>query len=88
VEQLGDRLISGLLAMPLISCWVKLIFRDAPILWVLVAPLPLAVYLIFLASTDGTKEILSWTSKFNGLMLIIIGIIYVIFAVFALASFG
>ena len=42
--------------------------------------------LIFLASTDNSKEIFSWTSKFKGLMLVIIGIIYVIFAVFALVS--
>jgi hypothetical protein len=86
VEPLGDRLISGLLAIPLISCWVKLVFPEAYILWVLAAPLPLAVYLIFLASTDNSNDIFSWTSKFNGRMFVIIGIIYVIFAVFALVS--
>jgi hypothetical protein len=72
--------------MPLISCWVKLVFPDAPILWVLVAPLPLGVYLVLLAGTDGSKEIFNWTGKYNGRMLIITGIIYICFAVFAIVA--
>jgi hypothetical protein len=88
VEPLGDRLISGLLAIPLISCWVKLVFPDADILWVLAAPLPLAVYLVLLAGTDKEKEFFNWTSKFSGRMFIIIGTIYLIFAVFAFVRFA
>jgi hypothetical protein len=86
VNELGDRLNSGLLAMPLISCWVMLVFPGVPILWVLVAPLPLGVYLVLLAGTDKCKEIFNWTGKYNGRMLIITGIIYVFFAVFAIVD--
>lgn len=88
MEPLGDRLISGLLAIPLISCWVKLVFPNAHILWVLAAPAPLVVYLVLLANTDEDKQMFNWTSKFNGRMLIIIGSIYVIFAaILVLVSF-
>ena len=47
----GDRVISGLLALPLITLWVKLVFPNANILWALVAPLPLAIYVVLLSCT-------------------------------------
>lgn len=83
MKPLGDRLISGFLAIPLISCWVKLVFPDAHILWLLAAPLPLGVYLLLLARTDKENETSSRMSKFTRHMLISIGIIYAIFIVLA-----
>ena len=47
----GDRVISGLLALPLITLWVKLVFPNTNILWALVAPLPLAIYVLLLSCT-------------------------------------
>jgi hypothetical protein len=47
----GDRVISGLLALPLITLWVKLVFPNAITLWALVAPLPLAIYVVLLSCT-------------------------------------
>jgi hypothetical protein len=85
VEPLGDRIIAGLLALPLITGWVKLVFPDTHIAWALAAPVPLAIYIILLAGTDPQRGFRLAQEHFNQALLIGVGIFYVILAAVALA---
>jgi hypothetical protein len=51
VNAKGDRVIAGLLAIPLITLWVQLVFPKASLWWALLAPLPLAVYVVLFSLT-------------------------------------
>ncbi len=84
VGPLGDRIIAGLLALPLISCWVKLVFPDAPIAWAVAAPVPLAIYIILLAGTDRQRGFRLAREHFTQALLIGVGIFYVLLAAVAL----
>jgi hypothetical protein len=84
VKPLGDRIISGLLALPLIACWVSLVFPEAPVGWALAAPVPLAIYVVLLAGTDEQRGFSLAQRRFNYALLIGVGIVYVILAAVAL----
>jgi hypothetical protein len=84
VKPLGDRIISGLLALPLIACWVSLVFPEAHVGWALVAPVPLAIYLVLLAGTDEEQGFALAQERFNYALLWGLGIFYVILAVVVL----
>ena len=84
VKALGDRVASGLLAIPLISVCVHLAFPNTSMGWVLAAPAPLAVYTLLLAGTD-----LGWgfaRKHFMQSLLIGIGVVYVIMAMVVLSK--
>lgn len=83
IKPIGDRVACGLLALPLISIAVRLAFPSAHIAWVLVAPAPLAVYVVLLAGTD-----LGWAvskKHFNTALVLGIGALYVLMAASVLA---
>ena len=71
VKACGDRVACGLLALPLISLAVHLVFPSANLAWALTAPLPLAVYVVLLAGTDMgwtvSKKYFTTTLVFAGL---------------------
>jgi hypothetical protein len=84
IKPLGDRIISGLLALPLIVCWVSLVFPDAHVGWALAAAVPLAFYIVLLAGTDEQRGFPLAQRQFNNALLIGVGIFYVILAAIAL----
>jgi hypothetical protein len=86
VEPLGDRVISGLLALPLVSCWVMLVFPAASIWWVLAAPVPLAFYLVLLAGTDPERGFRVVRERFTQILLAGVGGYYLALAVVALLT--
>jgi hypothetical protein len=85
IKPLGDRIISGLLALPLVACWVSLVFPDAHVGWALAAPVPLAIYIVLLAGTDEQRGFALAQRRFNYALLIGVGIFYVILAAIVLA---
>ena len=86
VESLGDRIISGLLALPLVSCWVMLVFPAASIGWVLAAPVPLAFYLVLLAGTDPERGFEVVRERFTQILLASVGVYYLALAVIAFVT--
>jgi len=52
INAVGDRVVSGLLALPLISLLQFSLIPDAHKVWAILVPLPLAWYLVLLAGTD------------------------------------
>jgi hypothetical protein len=85
VKPLGDRIISGLLALPLIACWVSLVFPVAHVGWALAATVPLAIYIVLLAGTDEQRGFALAQRRFNYALLVGVGIFYVILAAIVLA---
>ena len=79
IKPVGDRVACGLLALPLISVAVRLAFPSASLVWVLGAPLPLAVYVVLLAGTDQ-----GWAfareKRFTQSLLIGIGLVLIAMA--------
>ena len=81
IKAIGDRVTSGLLAIPLIVVCVRLAFPHSHVGWALAAPVPLAIYTLLLAGTD-----LEWTlakQHFILSLLIGIGVVYLIMAAVA-----
>ena len=81
VKRIGDRVISGLLALPLIALLADAAFPAAHIAWKLIAPVPLAVYTVLLAGTD-----LKWKlseKHFTMTLIISVGAIYVVAGIVA-----
>ncbi len=81
VKRIGDRVISGLLALPLIALLTDAAFPAAHIAWKLIAPVPLAVYTVLLAGTD-----LKWKlsqKHFTMTLIISVGAIYVVASIVA-----
>ena len=75
-KPIGDRLASGLLALPLICVAVRMAFPSAHLAWAFLAPLPLAVYLLLLAGTE-----FGWAISrrhFNSALIIGISFIFAI----------
>ena len=82
----GDRVIAGLLALPLITLWIQLVFPKASLWWALLAPLPLAVYVVLFSLTGvEPKPLLSWENlrndNFTLALLISFGILYLVFGI-------
>jgi hypothetical protein len=86
VNAKGDRIFAGLLALPLITLWVRLVFPNAGLSWALLAAVPLVIYIVLLSLTDATKpglklENLMKKDRFTLALLIIVGSFYAILAV-------
>lgn len=88
----GDRVMSGLIAMPLIAVATRLAIPGVSIAWAIAAPLPIGVYVILLAYTDSTlpESTLKTLAKshFSRTLLFAIGALYVAAALAALAHVG
>jgi len=87
-KAIGDRIMSGLIAAPLISLAFHAGFPDAALGWAIVAPVPLLIYLFLLYGTDpkfphaGLHATIS--DKFVYLLLLSVGAFYVIVVAAAL----
>ncbi len=81
IKAIGDRVISGLLALPLIALLVDAAFPEAHIAWKLIAPAPLAVYVVLLAGTDWKWKLS--VNYFTRTLIISVGAIYVVAAIVA-----
>jgi hypothetical protein len=91
VNTKGDRVIAGLLAIPLITLWVQLVFPNASLWWALLAPLPLAVYVVLFSLTGlPPNPPVSWDNlrrdRFTLALLISFGILYLVIGILYLAS--
>lgn len=91
VNTKGDRVIAGLLAIPLITLWVQLVFPNASLWWALLAPLPLAVYVVLFSLTGlPPNPPVSWKNlrrdRFTLALLISFGILYLVIGILYLAS--
>ncbi|SDC79749.1 hypothetical protein SAMN05428966_102358 [Massilia sp. PDC64] len=53
IKAVGDRVACGLFAMPLVSMAVHENFPDISNWWSVAAPIPLGIYVVLLACTDG-----------------------------------
>jgi hypothetical protein len=82
VKAVGDRVACGLFAIPLISVAVHENFPLASRGWVVVAPLPLVIYLILLALTDMDSPPPLVKQHFSRIMLGGTLLVYVGFAAF------
>lgn len=81
VKAIGDRVMCGLLSLPLISVCVWRVFPQSHIFWVLASPLPMALYTLLLAGTDMNWKFAK--EHFVRSLLISVGITYVVMAVAA-----
>jgi len=75
-----------LLAIPLITLWVQLVFPKASLWWALLAPLPLAVYIVLFSLTDvPPNPPVSWKNLRNDVftlaLLVSFGILYLVFGI-------
>ena len=82
VGPVGDRVIAGLLALPLISFLVHHGLPETAPYWKWIVPAPLAVYIFLLAATDfGWKFI---KDHFTLCLILGVGGIYLLAAMFCL----
>ena len=76
VKPIGDRVMCGLLALPLISLLVHLTLPTVHLAWALAAAAPMAIYTVLLAGTD-----LGWTISsrhFTKALVVAVGAVYLI----------
>src|SRR6516164_9920672 len=71
---IGDRVMCGLLALPLIALAIRLAFPASPFFWALLGPAPVLIYTVLLATTEQPM------SRFTRSLLILVGAIYVVMA--------
>ncbi len=88
----GDRVMCGLLALPLIALAVRYALPEISGRWAIVAPAPLAIYIVLLAATDMKRPIgrLKFLSEqhFVQSLLMSVGFLYVVAAVIAWFALG
>lgn len=70
----GDRVASGLLALPVIGILAHVLFPDVHVLWKLLSPTPVAIYALLLAGTDWKWPIA--VEHFTMTLVIAIGLVY------------
>jgi len=91
VDAKGDRVIAGLLALPLITVWVQLAFPKADQWWAGLAPLPLAIYVVLFSMTNASEPHFSWENlrrdRFTLFLLVSAAILYLVFGILYLDSF-
>jgi ABC-type dipeptide/oligopeptide/nickel transport system permease subunit len=75
---IGDRVMCGLLALPLIALAIRVAFPASPF-WALLGPAPVLIYTVLLATTEQ-----GGMSHFTRTLLIAVGAIYVVMAALAL----
>jgi hypothetical protein len=81
IKAIGDRVACGLFAVPLIAVSVQQTFPDAAPAWVLMAPLPLVVYVILLSLSDRTPERRpAFIVHFSRILVVILLVLYAFMA--------
>jgi hypothetical protein len=86
---IGDRVMSGLIAIPLISLAVNQAFPRAGVGWAIAAPVPLVIYLFLLYGSDekfphaGLQRSIS--DRFVLLLVLSVGAFYAVVAAIILA---
>jgi hypothetical protein len=68
---IGDRVMCGLLALPLIALGIRLAFPQSSFFWALHGPAPVLVYTVLLATTEEPPM-----SRFTRTLLMTVGVIY------------
>ena len=76
---IGDRVMCGLLALPLIALAIRVAFPASPFFWALLGPAPVLIYTVLLATTEQ-----GGMSRFTRTLLIAVGAIYVVMATLGL----
>jgi hypothetical protein len=86
---IGDRVMSGLIAIPLISLAVNKAFPEAGIGWAIAAPVPLVIYLFLLYGSDPKFPLprlqQSISDRFVLLLVLSVGAFYTVIAAVILA---
>lgn len=81
---IGDRVMCGLIAIPLIAATAHYALPEVSLRWAVAAPIPLAIYVVLLAATDVNETKNRWRnavkSNFVEWLLVPIGIYYVVVA--------
>ena len=83
LNKVGDRVMCGLLSLPLIALAVRLAFPQRSLLWALVAPVPVLIYTVLLATTEDDMRCFG-ISRFTRLLLLWVGATYLFMAVLGL----
>jgi hypothetical protein len=80
---IGDRVMCGLLALPLIALAIRLAFPRSSPYWMLLGPAPVLIYTVLLATTEKTLQ--KWgMSHFTRTLLVAIGAVYIVMLALAL----
>lgn len=88
-DAMGDRVMSGLIAIPLVSLAVHAAFPEADLGWALAAPVPIVIYLFLLYGTDDkfpnarVREAIK--KRFVYLLVLSVGTFYAVLAAILLA---
>ena len=77
----GDRVASGLLALPLIALCIRAAFPTSHAIWAIAAPIPVALYTVLLAGTEWNWSLA--TRHFTRTQVVGTVIVYVAMAVAA-----
>ena len=89
---IGDRVMCGLLSLPLITLSVHYAFSEHSLLWALVAPAPVLIYTVLLAITEENegKKGMEGISPFTRTLLVAVGLTYafMLLAVFAVLLYN
>jgi ABC-type arginine transport system permease subunit len=89
---IGDRVMCGLLALPLIALAVRFALPGISGRWAVVAPAPLAIYVVLLAATDikreGSRLKIISNKHFVESLLVSVGFLYIVAAVIAWVVLG
>jgi hypothetical protein len=81
IKAIGDRIACGLFALPLVSICVQRAFPNASRAWILLAPLPLAIYVILLALSDTEPEKRpKFIAHFSRILVVAILLVYAFMA--------
>jgi hypothetical protein len=72
---IGDRVMCGLLTLPLIALAVRLAFPQSSFFWALLGPAPVLIYTVLLATTEQ-----GGMSHFTRTLLIAVGLVYAMMA--------
>jgi hypothetical protein len=81
----GDRIMCGLLAIPLIAFAARYALPGVTLGWALAIPAPLAVYIVLLACTDkdfSSDRVHAFvTGNFIALLIMLVGLCYAVIAI-------
>jgi ABC-type dipeptide/oligopeptide/nickel transport system permease subunit len=81
---LGDRVMCGLLALPLIALAIRVAFPQSGPYWMLLGPAPVLIYTVRLAAEEKCPGKKWGISDFTRDLLVAIGAVYIVMFVLAL----
>jgi ABC-type dipeptide/oligopeptide/nickel transport system permease subunit len=81
---LGDRVMCGLLALPLMALAIHLALPQSGPYWMLLGPAPVLIYTVRLAAEEKCPGKKWGISDFTRTLLVVIGAVYIVMFVLAL----